>query len=163
MPRRFAPRNDKLFSFAFALILLRKVSKTTVIANQSADWCGNPFPSLRSNVSAQRADWGSVLTSKRHPLRAAVRRPTSPKGGGKGAAAPAQPYAKKPPQSGRFFCMSGFRMPWPRLPAAGGCAGTGGRHFRTDRSRCTHGPYAQWPRKRPCPEQQRLPSGTWNH
>ena len=22
---------------------LRKVTKTTVIANQSADWCGNPF------------------------------------------------------------------------------------------------------------------------
>ena len=27
-----------------------------VIANQSEDWCGNPFPTLRSNVSAPRAD-----------------------------------------------------------------------------------------------------------
>ena len=42
--------------FLLASILLQKVSKTTVIANQSADWCGNPFSSLRSNVSAQRVD-----------------------------------------------------------------------------------------------------------
>ena len=27
-----------------------------VIANQSADWCGNPFPSMRSIVSPQRGD-----------------------------------------------------------------------------------------------------------
>ena len=44
------------FSLQSALVLLQKVSKTTVIASQCAHWRGNPFPSLRSNVSAHQAD-----------------------------------------------------------------------------------------------------------
>ena len=44
------------FSLEFALILLQNVSKTTVIASQYAYWRGNPFPTMRSIVSAYRAD-----------------------------------------------------------------------------------------------------------
>ena len=34
------------FSLQKALSLLLKISKNTVIANQCAHWCGNPFPSI---------------------------------------------------------------------------------------------------------------------
>jgi len=42
LPRRFAPRNDSVFDTFRSQIGANRIDKH-VIANQSADWCGNPF------------------------------------------------------------------------------------------------------------------------
>ena len=52
LPRRhfMPPRNDIEIWWPTALKLVLMPSKITVIANQSADWCGNPFSSINSNL-----------------------------------------------------------------------------------------------------------------